>query len=79
MDYLNGTNEGKRLFRLENHLASSLKPVSPDPRFIDSLKHKLSTGSATIIEHRQDYFGVLALGLGLAAGALILWMLRRLK
>jgi hypothetical protein len=79
MNYLKDLSEGKNLFHLEDQLAESLKPVRPNPAFIDSLKRKLSSGSTTILERSYDYYGYLAIGLGLAAGALIIWLTRRMK
>jgi hypothetical protein len=77
MNYPKDFVEGSNILKLESSLAKNLKPVRPDPIFISSLKQKLSAGPATILERRHDYFGWLALGLGLAITALIMLMFRR--
>jgi hypothetical protein len=79
MDQINKLNEGNKLFRLEHRLAESLKPIRPNPAFIKSLKHKLSNGTNTVVERSQDYYGYVAIGLGLLAGAFFLWILRKTK
>jgi hypothetical protein len=77
MEYLKDISEGSKYFDLENQLSKALKPVQPNAAFIDSLKHKLATGSTTILEYRHSYLGYVALGLGLFAGALIIWLFQR--
>lgn len=81
MDYFKSLSEGSAFLNLENRLTETLKPVSPNPAFIDSLKHKLASGSASTILERKpvDHYGYLAIGLGLFAGALIVWLTRRKK
>jgi len=79
MNYLKNFTEGNKILNLEHSLAENLKPVRPDPAFINSLRQKLSSGSATLLERRHDYFGLLALGLGLAITALIVWLFKRAK
>ncbi len=77
MEYPKDFVEGGKILNLEHSLAKNLKPVRPDPVFINSLRQKLSSGPATLLERRHDYFGFLALGLGLAITALIVLMFRR--
>jgi hypothetical protein len=71
--------EGNRFFGLENKLAESLRPVRPNPAFINSLKGKLTKGRTIILEHRDDYLGFVAIGLGLAIGAMIIILAKRSK
>jgi hypothetical protein len=79
MNYLKNFKEGNRFQNLEHSLAEHLKPVRPDPAFINSLRQKLSSGSATLLERRHEYFGLLALGLGLVFTAILVWLFKRLK
>lgn len=79
MNYLKNFTEGNRFQNLEHSLAEHLKPVRPDPAFINSLRQKLSSAPATLLERRHDYFGLLTLGLGLAFTALIVWLFKRSK
>ena len=79
MEYMQNFDKTKGLLHLEDRLAKSLRPVRPDPVFIHSLREKLAQGSTTMVEYRQNHYGFLTIGLGLAAGALIIWLLRRLK
>jgi hypothetical protein len=64
---------------LEKKLSESLQPVSPDPRFIHSLREKLSHGTSVIVEKPAVQPILLILGLGLFTGALMLWLFRRPK
>lgn len=77
MNYPKDFIEGGNILNLENSLARNLKPVRPNPIFISSLKQKLASGPATLLEKRHDYLGLLALGLGLAFTALIVLLFKR--
>lgn len=79
MNYLKNFTEGNKILNLEHSLAENLKPVRPNPEFINSLRQKLSSGSAILLERRHDYFGFLVLGLGLVFTALIVWLFKRGK
>jgi len=76
-----GTNQFKNntIFGLEDKLSRMLKPVSPDPVFLDTLKTKLSHTPSIIIEKSKKGIGFLVLGLGLFTGALTLWIVGRAK
>ncbi|HNR01260.1 MAG TPA: hypothetical protein PKK59_01865 [Anaerolineaceae bacterium] len=65
------------LWGLEERLSSLLEPVTPDPEFVESLKMKLSHTPAVLIETGRRKLGLLVVGIGLFAGALTLWLLRR--
>jgi hypothetical protein len=77
MNYPNDFIEGGKILNLENSLTRNLKPVRPNPVFISSLRQKLASGPVTLLEKRHDYFGLLALGLGVVFTALIVLMFRR--
>ncbi|KAF0111505.1 MAG: Uncharacterized protein FD147_856 [Chloroflexi bacterium] len=69
----------KSFFNLEEKLYNMLKPVRPDPVFIDSLKTKLSHTPSVILESSKKNIGLLVVGAGLFAGALTLWILTYIK
>jgi hypothetical protein len=69
----------KGMFGLEEKLSSMLKPVKPDPVFMNNLKTKLAKTPAILIEKSKRRVGLLVVGAGLFAGALTVWVLSRLK
>ena len=71
--------EGKGFFGLEHQLTDSLQPVMPNAAFVERLKQKLTSGTTTILEHKKDYLGLVAIGVGLAIGALAIWLIRKPK
>ena len=79
MEYLNNSETSRIIFNLESRLAASLKPIRPDPVFLNTLKSKLSQGTSTFVETRSNHNGLILVGVGLAAGAIILWTLNKLK
>lgn len=80
MDFIQDTSSAKSFLNLEQRLSDSLKPVRPDPVFIDSLKHKLAQGTTTVVErHANGHSELVIIGLGLATGALLVWLLSRLR
>jgi hypothetical protein len=80
MDFIQDTSSTKSFLNLEQRLSDSLKPVHPDPVFIDSLKHKLAQGTTTVVErHVNGHSELVIIGLGLATGALLVWLLSRLR
>ncbi len=64
---------------LEDKLTNVLKPVKPDPVFVDALKFKLSRTPAVIMESGKTHIGILAIGAGLFAGVLAYWLYRQLS
>lgn len=66
-------------FNLEEKLSRMLKPVKPDPVFLDSLKSKLSRTPSIILESSKKQIGLLLFGAGLFTGALVLWIIKLLK
>lgn len=67
------------MWGLEEKLAGALRPVRPDPVFVEALKLKLTRTPAVIVESGKSHVGLLAIGLGLLAGSLIFWIIRRFK
>lgn len=65
------------LWGLENKLSSLLEPVTPDPEFVESLRMKLTRTPAVLVETSRRQLSLLAVGVGLFAGALLVWLLRR--
>ncbi|MHC1740897.1 MAG: hypothetical protein AB9897_07280 [Anaerolineaceae bacterium] len=76
---MNTSNELDFISSLEKQLTESLKPVRPNPMFIHSLKEKLSQGSNINIEKPVSHMGLIILGAGLFAGALLVWIINRSK
>lgn len=69
----------KGMFGLEEKLSSMLKPVMPDPVFMNNLKTKLAKTPAILLEKSKRRMGLLVVGTGLFAGALTVWFLSKLK
>ena len=69
----------KGMFGLEEKLSSMLKPVMPDPVFMNNLKVKLAKTPAVLIENSKRRVGLMVIGAGLFAGALTVWILGRMK
>lgn len=69
----------KGMFGLEEKLSSMLKPVIPDPVFMNSLKTKLAKSPARLIENSKRRMGLMVLGAGLFAGALTVWIIGKLN
>lgn len=64
---------------LEDRLNQVLKPVAPDPMFVDTLKFKLSRTPAVILESGKKHIGLMVVGIGLFTGALAYWIYRKLR
>ena len=69
----------KGMFNLEEKLSSMLKPVMPDPVFMNNLKTKLAKTPAVLIEKSKRRMGLMVVGAGLFAGALTIWIIGKLK
>ncbi len=79
MDFIQDTNSTRSFLSLEHRLAESLKPVRPDPVFINSLKSKLANSSTVIVERHSSHQGLVVIGLGLVTGALLVWLLNQFR
>jgi hypothetical protein len=67
------------LSNLELKLADFLKPVRPNPEFINTLKMKLTRTPSIILETSKKKFGIIALAVGLFVGAIVVWLVKRTK
>ena len=65
----------KSMFNLENKLSTMLKPVRPDPAFVNGLKTKLVKTPAVLMEKSRKRIGIMILSTGLLAGALAVWVI----
>lgn len=76
-----GMNEmnNKGMFGLEEKLSSMLKPVMPDPVFMNNLKTRLAKTPAILIEKSKHRMGLMVVGMGLFAGAMTVWIISKLK
>lgn len=62
---------------LENKLTHLLKPVAPNPVFVETLKLRLSRTPAVILESGKRNVTLIAIGAGLFAGVLAYWIYRK--
>ncbi|MHB8089856.1 MAG: hypothetical protein ACYDH2_16575 [Anaerolineaceae bacterium] len=69
----------KGMFGLEEKLSSMLKPVMPNPLFMNNLKPRLVKTPAILIEKSKRRMGIMVVGVGLFAGALAVWLISKLK
>jgi hypothetical protein len=63
----------------EAELESSFNPVQPDPEFVSRLRRKLSENEQVVLEPRSSATAFVLVALGLFTGALLVWILRRLR
>jgi hypothetical protein len=66
-------------WNLEKRLTEVLKPVRPNPEFVDTLKSKLTRTPAVILEKGKKRIGLVIVGLGLITGTFVFWIYRKLK
>lgn len=65
---------------LESQLRQSLRPVNPDPKFVDHLHTRLKTPSHTMLEQRQNTAaGFLLVAFSLLTGIIFLWLVRQIR
>ncbi len=67
------------IFQLEQQLQRSLRPVQPDPTFVQELQVRLANPGPTLASPRTAGVGLLLTAVGITAGVLLLWLLGRLK
>jgi hypothetical protein len=67
------------LDELERKLINSLSPVQPDPQFVTRLQTRLSTPATVVLEDPVRTGAFLIIAGGLFAGALLVWLLQRLR
>lgn len=65
---------------LEFQLMHSLRPVRPDPQFVDHLHDRLNSPEVTVLERRQNIaLGLLLFAFSLLGGLLLVWGLRQIR
>lgn len=65
---------------LENQLKLSLRPVRPNPDFVDHLHDRLTTPVSTTLEHRQNAaFSLLLVACSLVSGIFVVWLMHHLR
>ena len=70
------TTDPTQLSSIEKRLTDYLKTIEPDPRFIDSLNHRLVRRDRTALEYPQPFRRVwLVIVLGFLVGLATLWLL----
>ena len=62
----------------ELQLQTSLQPVNPDPNFVYTLKRKLISPGAVVLERQSRALGFLMIAFGLLSGVLLLMVGRRI-
>ena len=62
---------------LEHRLRSVMRPVSPDPAFITHLRNRLNAPEVVYDNHHTAKQAFVFVALGLFAGALLAWLLRK--
>lgn len=64
---------------IEDQLDRVLKPVNPDPMFVDSLKLKLTKTPVVFLETSRQHSWLAVIGIGLVSGALAYWIYKKIK
>jgi hypothetical protein len=65
-------------FELESILSTSLRPVDPNPQFVDRLSDRFKQPPATMLEQKSFLGAYLIMASGLFLGALVLWLFQRI-
>ena len=63
----------------EAELESSFGTVQPDPEFITRLRRRLSGKEQVVLEPRSYATAFVLVALGLFTGALLVWILRKIR
>ena len=63
---------------LENELYQNLRPIYPDQDFINRLEERLLRKKTMIVERRDEGYAIVAIGIGLFVGALLIWMMKKI-
>jgi len=77
MNLMDSENPLNQITNLEHKLATVLKPVRPDPEYVNRLRHSLGTVPTAILERRSVADPVLVAILGLAAGITAVYLIHR--
>jgi hypothetical protein len=71
-----------RINSLEHDLERSLRPVHPDPDFVNRLHDRLVTPTEMVLERQRPPMydlAVILIGMGLALGLFMVWIVRQLR
>lgn len=65
---------------LETQLKRSLRPVNPDPGFVDHLHTRLKTPSSMVLENRENAaLGLVIAAFSLLTGIMLVWLTSSLR
>ena len=79
MEYQNAEKAIKQLANLENMLTSALRPVRPDPEYVNRLRHSLGNTTYAVLERKAATDPVLMVLMGIAAGLMALYIFRKFR
>ena len=78
MNLVNNQNTINQITGLEQKLASVLRPVRPDPEYVNRLRHSLGSVPTAVLERRPTADSALMVILGLVAGVTAFYLIRKL-
>lgn len=64
---------------LEKQLKVSLRPVQPNPEFIDHLHNRLTSSPAMTLERQNTVLSLLLVAFSLLSGIILIWVMRHLR
>jgi hypothetical protein len=64
---------------LENQLKFSLRPVQPNPEFVNRLHNRLTSPPSMTVEREQTALGLLVIAISLLTGVLLIFTLRQFR
>lgn len=64
---------------LEQQLKFSLRPVQPNPEFVNHLQRRLTSPPSMTVEREYKIFGLLLVAASLFTGALMVLLMRHLR
>jgi hypothetical protein len=70
-------NEDNSYLIMENSLLSNLRPVQPNPDFIQNLGKRLLGSNNISIEGQNNSIALVLISLGLFLGVLLVWLFRK--
>jgi hypothetical protein len=65
--------------RMDVDLGVRLSRVTPNPEFFYRLRRRLVSQPAVVLEQKSDIIAMILVGLGLLAGVVILYVMRRFR
>lgn len=79
MDYQNTEKAIKQIANLENMLTSALRPVRPDPEYVNRLRHSLGNTTYAVLERKAATDPMLMVLMGVAAGLMAFYLFRKFR